>query len=70
MPYNDARLVAAINEANQHHATAYGALLILLIDKEIITKEEYDRAYIQAQHAISQKFARKRDEAQKPPKGE
>lgn len=50
-----------INQANQQHAAAYGALVILLIDKGIITKQEYDRAYIQAQHELSQEFARKRD---------
>ena len=52
------------DEANQQHATAYGALIILLIDKGIITKKEYDRAYIQAQHEVSQEFARKRDEGE------
>jgi hypothetical protein len=55
----------AMNESNQTHATAYGALIILLIDKGIITQKEYDRAYIQAQHDISQEFARKRDEQTK-----
>ena len=50
------------NEANQQHATAYGALIILLIDKGIITKNDFDRAYIQAQHEMSQEFARKREE--------
>ena len=54
-----------INEANKQHAVAYGALLIALVDKGVITQEEYDRAYIQAQHIVSQEFAKKRDEAQK-----
>ena len=53
-----------LNEANKQHAVAYGALIIALIDKGIITQEEYDRAYIQAQHTLSQEFARKRDEAE------
>ena len=52
------------NKANQAHAAAYGALVILLIDKGVITRGEYDRAYIQAQHVISQEFAKKRDEAE------
>jgi len=51
-----------LNDANKAHAAAYGALIILLIDKGIITQREYDRAFIQAQHEISQAFARKRDE--------
>lgn len=55
---------AELNESNQSHATAYGALIILLIDKGVFTHEEYDRAYIRAQHIISQEFARKRDEAE------
>lgn len=50
------------NEANQLHAAAYGALVILLIEKGIITRDEYDRAYIQATHDLEQEFARKRDE--------
>ena len=54
------------NEANAAHAAAYGALVILLIDKGIITRKEYDRAYIQAQHEISQEFARKRDAQGEP----
>ena len=53
------------NVVTQLHAAAYGALIILLIDKGIVTREEYNRAYIQAQHVVSQEFARKRDEAQK-----
>lgn len=63
-PMNDPPVAADLNQANQAHATAYGALLILLIDKGIITREEYDRAYIQAQHTVSQEFAKKRDEAE------
>ena len=58
------------NGANQAHATAYGAILILLVDKGIITTKEYDRAYIQAQHALSQEFARKRDAQKDSPEGE
>lgn len=59
-----------LNESNQIHAAAYGAILILLVDKGIITKDEYDRAYIQAQHTLSQEFARKRDEQKDLSKGE
>jgi hypothetical protein len=55
---------ADFNEANQFHAAHYGALVILLLDKGIITQDEYNRAYIQAQHALSQAAARKRDGAQ------
>jgi hypothetical protein len=62
-------IATAINEANQAHAAAYGALVILLIDKGIITREEYDRAYIQAQHSLSQEFARKRDKVKEKDNG-
>jgi hypothetical protein len=54
------------NHANQSHAIAYGALVIALIDKGIITREEYDRAYAQATSIIDQEFARKRDAQGEP----
>ena len=54
-----------LNEANRQHATACGALTIALLDKGVISQEEYNTAYIQAQHIVSQEVARKRDEAQK-----
>jgi hypothetical protein len=50
------------NESTQQLATAIGALTIALIDKGILTPEEYDRAYIQAQHTVSQESAKQRDE--------
>jgi hypothetical protein len=49
------------NEATQQLAIAVGALTISLIDKGIITQDEYDRAYAQATVIIDQEFARKRD---------
>lgn len=55
----------AFNEANKQHAIAYGALLITLIDKGVITQEEYDRTHAQATAIIDQEFARKRDDAEK-----
>lgn len=55
------------NEANAAHAAAYGALTIILLDKGIITLEEYDRAYAQATVIIDQEFARKRDTQGQPP---
>lgn len=50
------------NEAIQQLAIAIGALTISLIDKGVITQEEYDQAYAQAIHIIDQEFARKRDQ--------
>lgn len=50
------------NQANQTHAIAYGALLIVLIDKGVITEDEYDRAVARATHIMVQEFAKKRDE--------
>ena len=55
-------LTNRINEVNQVSGCGFGALVILLTEKGIITKEEFNRAYIQAQHTISQELARKRDE--------
>jgi len=52
------------NEATKQLAIAVGALTISLLDKNVITQEEYDRAYAQATVDIDQEFARKRDEAQ------
>jgi len=49
------------NESNKTHAIAYGALVIALLDKGIISQEEYDRAFAQATAMIDQEFARKRD---------
>jgi len=49
------------NEANATHAAAYGAIVIALIDKGILTMEEYNRAYAQATVIVDQEFARKRD---------
>jgi hypothetical protein len=50
------------NEANQQLAIAIGALTIALIDKGVITQDEYDKAYAQATVIIDQEFARKRDQ--------
>jgi predicted RNA-binding protein associated with RNAse of E/G family len=50
------------NESTQQLATAIGALTIALLDKGLLTQEEYDRAYIQAQQIVSQESARQRDE--------
>jgi hypothetical protein len=50
------------NEATEQLAIAVGALTIALIDKDVITRDEYDRAYAQATVIIDQEFARKRDQ--------
>lgn len=55
------------NEANKQLAIAVGALTIALLDKGIITQQEYDRAYAQATVIIDQEFARKRDAQGEPP---
>ena len=51
------------NADNQRHAIAYGALLMVLIDKGVITDEEYGQAVIKATQIMDQEFAQKRDEA-------
>ena len=50
------------NEAIQQLSIAIGALTISLIDKGVVTQEEYDRAHAQATFIIDQEFARKRDQ--------
>ena len=54
------------NEATQQLAIAIGALTIALIDKGVITQDEYERAYAQATGIIDQEFARKRDSQGEP----
>ena len=49
------------NAATQQLAIALGALTIALIDKGVITQDEYERAYAQATGIIDQEFAFKRD---------
>lgn len=51
------------NEANEAHAANYSAIALLLIDKGIITQEEFDHARLVTTHIAEQEFARKRDEA-------
>ena len=58
------------NEANKAHAIAYGALTIALLDKGVITREEYDRAYAQATVIVDQEEARQRDATAKPNEAE
>lgn len=50
------------NEAVQQLAIAIGALTIALIDRGVITQEEYDRGFAHATNIIDQEFARKRDQ--------
>ena len=53
------------NEAIQQLAIAIGTLTIILIDKGIVTRAEYDQANAQATVIIDQEFARKRDQQSK-----
>jgi hypothetical protein len=53
------------NEANEAHAANYTALLIALMNKGLITLEDYEFARTKAMHLAEQEFARKRDEIQK-----
>jgi hypothetical protein len=49
------------NEFAQNLYINIGALVIALIDKGVITKEEYNRGLAQATNIVDQEFARKRD---------
>ena len=55
-------VIDKLNQANLVHSTACGALVILLIDKGIITGEEYDRAHARATAIADQALSQKRDE--------
>ena len=49
------------NDANQQHLTNTTAVVRLLIDKGIVTPEEFSRAHMQATAEIDQTFAEFRD---------
>ena len=51
------------DEANQAHAVNYWAVAMLLMDKGIITSEEYQQYRLKAQSEVEQAFALKRDMA-------
>lgn len=50
------------NQANEAHAANYTAITHLLIEKGVITKEEYDATRMFMTQAAEQEWARKRDE--------
>ena len=52
----------ALNESNQYHSAIGGALLIALIDKGILTRQDFDRAYAQATATVDQQAAALRDQ--------
>ena len=54
-------LQSALNESNQYHTAIAGALLIALIDKGILTRRDFDRAYAQATATVDQQAALLRD---------
>lgn len=49
------------NDANQQHLTNTTAVVRLLIDKGIVTSEEFSRAHMQATAEIDQVFAEHRE---------
>ena len=53
-----------LNESNSAHAINYLGLAIALIEKGIITDEEYEHGRIQAIGIVDEEFAKKRDDAQ------
>ncbi len=52
-----------VNESNQAHAVNYLTLTLLLIEKEIVTADELERARTQATHFVEQEWARKKEQA-------
>lgn len=49
------------NDANQQHLTNTAAVVRLLIDKGLVTREEFSRAHLQATAEIDQVFAEYRE---------
>ena len=49
------------NDANQQHLTNVTAVVRLLVDKGIVTPEEFSRAHMQATAEIDQVFAEHRE---------
>ena len=49
------------NDANQQHLTNVTAVVRLLLDKGIVTREEFSRAHMQATAEIDQVFAEHRE---------
>jgi hypothetical protein len=49
------------NDANQQHLTNVTAVVRLLIDKGIVTQDEFSRAHMQATAEIDQVFAEHRE---------
>jgi hypothetical protein len=52
------------NEANEGHVANYVAIILALINKGVLTYEDYYAAKAQATHSAEQEFARKRDAIQ------
>ena len=52
------------DEMYKQLAIAVGALTIALLDKEIISLDQYNRAYAQATHDVDQEAAKQRDQGE------
>ena len=55
-------LAEKFNQANEGHAANYTAIVYLLIEKGLITEEEYEAARMVTIQQAEQEWARKRDE--------
>jgi len=56
---------AQLQECNQEHAANYCTLFELLVEKGIITEEEFYRERAKAVHTLEQSFAAKKEAAEK-----
>lgn len=52
-----------VRESHIHHATNYIALVLLLVEKGVITDDELGKARTRATHMIDQVVAEQREEA-------
>ncbi len=49
------------NQSNQAHAVNWLALAIVLVEKGILSVDEFEKARVKATHLVEQEFAKKRD---------
>lgn len=54
-----------INQANQAHAVNFMTLMLVLVERGIISTDELETAKARAEHLVEQEWARKREEAVK-----
>jgi hypothetical protein len=52
-----------LNNSSRAHAENYMGILIALVNKGILSYEEFEKGKLQATHIVEQEFTRRQDEA-------